>query len=119
MQAETLYAAKKIVETLVDSALSKGYLLSVSFERGYDVDEMLLKSGDRDKILAEATSLDDCHLFIHDASAPAIEDGRVRSYGWVSLIPVNGVDVISDYSANRVTEDVVKAACELAESMDQ
>lgn len=46
---------QKIVGAFVDSALKAGYRLGVSLEKGYDIDEMLLGSTDRAKIMEESS----------------------------------------------------------------
>lgn len=91
----------KIVGRFVDDALKAGHRLAVSLERGYDLDEMLLGSTDRKKILSEAFAGDDCHIFVQAADGPTIEDGQVVSIGWVYLVFGNdGWDVVSDYTTN-------------------
>ncbi len=91
----------EIVERFIDDALAAGHRLSVSLERGYDADEMLLGSTDRQKIIDEAFAGDDCHIFVVPATGPTVEDGRVVSKGWVYCVYGNdGWDVISDYTVN-------------------
>lgn len=95
---------KKIVGAFVDAALKAGYRLSVSLERGYDIEDMLIGSTDQDKIMEEAFAGDDCHIFVSEATGELIDDGngdRVISIGWVYCVYGNdGWDVISDYSCH-------------------
>ncbi len=107
MSESTLRKANKIIEALVDAALEQGHSLSVSTERGYDLDDMLLGSTDRKAILDEATTGDDCHLFIHERGKPAVKERVLQSAGWVLIIPSSGEDVITDYSANQTTDLLV------------
>jgi len=116
MERQTI--EKKIVSKLVDDILAGGYRIAVSLERGYDVDEMLLGSTDKNKIMDEALGGDDCHLFIQPANGPTVVDGSVISKGWVYLVFGNdGWDVISDYSMKiePLLENVNKLADKLSE----
>jgi hypothetical protein len=100
---------RKIARRFVKDALAKGHRLSVSLERGYDIDDMLLGSRDEKKIMEEAFAGDECHIFVHDADGPLVEKGVVLSEGWVYLVMGNdGWDVISDYTTNL--EDLLKGA---------
>jgi hypothetical protein len=45
---------EKIVGQFVKDALAAGHKLSVSLDKGYDLDEMLVASRDYDKIMEEA-----------------------------------------------------------------
>lgn len=96
---------RAIVRTIARDALARGYTVSVSGERGYDTDDMLVASTDVRAILAEATSYDECHLFAHEAGvAPFDDDGTIDCLGWVFLVFGNdGYDVISDYTTNLET----------------
>jgi len=92
---------RKIVGQFVKDALAAGYRLAVSLERGYDIDDMLLGSGDYDKIMEAAFAGDECHIFLQPADGPTVEDGQVVSDGHVYCVFGNdGWDVISDYSTN-------------------
>lgn len=92
---------EKIVGAFVDAALAAGYRLAVSLERGYDTDEMLLGSTDRAKIMEEAFTGDDCHIFIQPGDGPTLDNGSVVSLGYVYCVMGNdGWDVISDYTTN-------------------
>jgi hypothetical protein len=89
----------KIVGAFVDSALKAGHRLSVSLEKGFDTGEMLLGSVDREKIMKEAFSGDECHIFVHSADGPLLDKGMLLSDGWVYCVMGNdGFDVISDYT---------------------
>lgn len=102
-------AETAIVGRFVDDALAAGYQISVSLERGYDIEDMLLASTDRKKIMEEAFAGDEAHLFIHEAGKPAIEAGRINSIGWVFIVLGNdGYDVICDYDTNL--EQLLKGA---------
>ncbi len=92
---------RKIVGALVDRLLKEGFRLAVSLERGYDADECLLGSRDREKIMEAAFDGDDCHIFVQPAEGDLLEDGHIVSEGWVYLVFGNdGWDVISDYTTN-------------------
>jgi hypothetical protein len=103
---------RKIVGKFVQDALAAGYRLAVSLERGYDAPDCLLGSVDYDKIMDEAFAGDDCHIFIQPGDGPLTdEDGRIVSDGWVNPVFGNdGWDVISDYSANELTERLLVGA---------
>lgn len=107
---------KKIVGAFVDAALAAGYRLSVSLERGYDIEDMLLGSTDRDKIMEEATAGDDCHIFISESTGDVVEDGVIVSIGWVYCVYGNdGWDVISDYTINLDELGLMTAAKEISD----
>lgn len=108
---------RTIAERFVDDALKAGYRLAVSLERGYDIDEMLLGSRDRDKILEAMFAGDECHVFVQPAEGPTVEDGRVISEGFVYFVLGNdGWDVISDYSTRL--ERLLTSANKLAEQIE-
>jgi len=122
---------KAIITRFVKDALAAGNRLSVSLERGYDVDEMLLGSRDEQKIIDEAMAGDDAHVFIHEGDGPLTgeparravwqpqSDKSIVSIGWVYFVLGNdGYDVISDYLANEVTESLLKGANELADKIE-
>lgn len=90
---------KAIVEALVDSLLKAGKRVSVSLEKGYDISDCLLGSTDKKTIMDEAFAGDECHLFVHNATGPLIERGRMNDVGWFYLVFGNeGWDVVSDYA---------------------
>lgn len=97
---------KKIVGAFVNSALAAGYRLSVSMERGYDIDNMgdcgVLGTTDKESILREAFAGDDCHIFVHENKNDVVtKGGLLDSVGWVYCVYGNdGWDVISDYTTN-------------------
>lgn len=108
---------RKIVRQFVTDAVKAGYRVSVSLERGYDVDEMLVASRDVEKIMAEAFAGDDAHIFFHAPTGDAIVNGTLDSIGWAYIVLGNdGYDVISDYSANETTEAILARANRLADS---
>jgi len=107
---------RKIISAFVNSAMAAGYRLAVSLERGYDIDEMLLGSRDLDKILEEATAGDESHIFVQPAEGPTAQDGCVISLGHVYLVFGNdGWDVVSDYSANALTERLLVDANKISD----
>ena len=93
---------QKIVGQFVKDVLAAGKRLSVSLERGYDVDEMLVYSDDYNKIMEGAFAGDGCHIFVHNTDGPPLTDeGTVNSEGWVYCVfGNNGWDVINDYTTN-------------------
>lgn len=80
---------RKIVESVIDEALKEGYSLNVN--NGGDEHELPEPTTDREAVLRVMFATTDEHLLVY-------KDGK-RS-GWVYLIHVNGVDVVSDYSTN-------------------
>lgn len=109
---------REIVTSFVQSALAKGYRLAVSLERGYDVDEMLLGSRDRAKIVNAVFEGDDAHIFVQSAKGALVEDGRVVSEGWVYVVLGNdGWDCISDYTTNL--EPLMQGANKLADKYSE
>lgn len=108
---------KEIAEKFVSDALKSGHTLSVSLDRGYDVEDMLKGSSDKAKIVDEIFAGDDAHVFVHAKGAPAIVDGQVNSIGWVYFVLGNdGWDVISDYTTNL--ERLLEGANKLAQSYE-
>jgi hypothetical protein len=90
---------RKIVGALVRRLLKEKFRLTVSAERGYDIDELLLGSVDYKTIMDRAFDLDDCHIFVHAADGELVDDGRLVAEGWFYLVFGNdGYDVISDYT---------------------
>jgi hypothetical protein len=95
---------RKIVGAAVDSLLGAGYRITVSLDRGYDIDECLLGSRDKDKIMEEAFAGDECHLFVHEAEGDLLASSFIKclkSIGWIYCVFGNyGYDVICDYTTN-------------------
>lgn len=109
---------KKVVGKLVDDILKAGHRIAVSLERGYDVEDMLIGSTDKEKIMKAAFEGDECHLFIQYATGPLLRNEKVTSKGWVFLVFGNsGFDVISDYTVN--VEKLVKGANELGYKLEE
>ena len=98
----------KIISTLVDEALAKGYRLSVN-----DGEETTIsKSDDRDDILQALGEVDEEHLIAYDA-----EDKRV---GWFFLVYGNEpYYVVNDYTANPRTEELFAAIQPLIEFYEE
>jgi hypothetical protein len=97
---------KKIFSRVVKSALEKGLTLSV-----FDGEEYTVKNSAKYfEIMAEFSTTDEDYLVIHQ------NDDKV---GWVRFIYGNdGYDVISDYTANDLTEEVVEPASLLADKLE-
>jgi hypothetical protein len=108
---------QKIVGRFVKDALAAGKRLAVSLERGYDHETMLYGSTDYKKIMEEAFAGDEAHIFIQPADGPvADENGSCISEGWVYCVFGNdGWDVISDYSANELTEKLLVGANKISD----
>ncbi len=107
---------KRIVRRFVKDALAAGHRLSVSYERGYDIDEMLNGSRNIKEIMDAAFAADDAHLFVHKADGPTTENGSVLSEGWVYIVLGNdGYDVISDYTTG--IESLLAGANALADKL--
>lgn len=97
---------REIIAKFVTDFLAKGYRLSVSLERGWDTDEMLLGSKNAEEIIEASMAGDEAHIFVHkDPDCDILVDGSVNSDGWIYLVFGNdGWDVISDYSTNLEEE---------------
>lgn len=111
---------RRIVGQFVKDALAAGKRLSVSLERGYDIQTMeenkVLGSTDYDRIMEEAFAGDECHVFVHDADGPLTTNNEqvILSAGWVYLVFGNdGYDVISDYMMS--IEPLLKPAMDIAD----
>ena len=103
----------EIVERFIDDAIHAGYRLAVSLERGYDLEEMLIGSRDREKIIEASFSGDDAHVFVQSPKGPTVDNGRVVCDGWVYLVFGNdGWDVISDFTMN--IESLLTGAFEIS-----
>lgn len=102
---ERIKIERQIVRRVIKDAIARGYSCSVSGERGYDIDEMLVGCKKIDKVLQECTNYEECHLFLTPPDVdPIIQDGAVVSEGWVYFVFGNdGYDVISDYTSNLET----------------
>lgn len=88
----------RIIKQLLKDAFAKEYTVSVSLERGFDIEDMLLGSTDVARILEEVFAGHECHVFFHKAGEPLTEDGSIVCAGWVYLVLGNGPDVIADYN---------------------
>ena len=105
---------RRIVGRFVRDALKAGYRLSVSLERGYDIDDMLLGSRSYKAVMDAAFEGDECHIFVHSAEGPTVIDGAIEGKGWVYCVFGNdGYDVISDYTVG--VEPLLKGANEIAD----
>ena len=109
---------KRIVRRFAEDAIKAGHRLAVSLERGFDVKEMLLGSTDVDKIMDEAFSGDEAHIFVQPAEGPTLHgDGSVVSEGWVYIVLGNyGWDVISSYTVNL--EQLLAGANSIAQAAE-
>lgn len=104
---------ERIVRKLIRDVLASRHKISVSLEGGHDIEDMLVGSMDEAKIMEEAFSGDECHLFIQRELDPAIKDGQVSCIGWVYLVLGNeGWDVISDYTS--YIEPLLSGALEIS-----
>lgn len=92
---------RAIARRFMTDAIKAGYRIAVSLERGFDTEDMLLGSTDIKKIMEEAFSGDECHLFVQPKDGPVLEGPYVVSIGWVYLVFGNdGYDVVSDYTTS-------------------
>lgn len=97
---------KKIVRAFIKSALKAGYVVSVSLERGYDIEEMresgVLATSSLPLAMEQAFAGDECHIFVHDPETePVSKTGQLISRGYVYFVMGNdGWDVISDYTGS-------------------
>lgn len=108
---------QKIVRRFVRDAIKSGHRLSVSLERGYDIDEMLMGSTDVKAIMDAAFAGDEAHIFVHNGDGPLVENGSLVTKGWVYIVLGNdGPDVISDYTVNL--ESLLSGALKLAEKYE-
>ncbi len=109
---------RQIINRFVTDALAAKYRLAVSLERGYDVEDMLLGSRDKKKIVDEAMAGDEAHIFVQPADGALTENGSVVSVGWVYVVLGNdGWDVVSDYTTNL--EELLTGANELASKLEE
>lgn len=93
-----------IVNVLVDTALVKGYTISVYDGEAYPVQ----RSNDKKTIITGMFSTDeDWLIFRHNG----------LKVGKVFLVYGNGYDVIADWSANTATDDLLKPALDLSEKL--
>jgi hypothetical protein len=93
---------RKIVSSVIDSALARNYTISV-----YDGEEYSLKrSTDKSEILKALASTESDVLHFRTEHGARI--------GWVWLIYGNGEDIISDWSDNKETDELVKPIIGLA-----
>lgn len=105
---------KQIINQFVKDALAEGFRLAVSLDRGYDVEDMLIGSRDRKKIVEAAMAGDAAHIFVQPADGDLVDRGSVVSKGWVYIVLGNdGWDVISDYTTNL--ESLLVGADKLAD----
>lgn len=92
---------RRIARAFVRAALAKGY--TVSINNGGDEDE-LTRSSNVPEILAAMFQTDDEFVIINKTD----ENGQPQRVGWVHFVYGNdGWDVISDYSANDATEELM------------
>lgn len=93
---------KEIVLKILEDASRAGYAITV-----YDGGETVIeKSENKEAVFAEMYSTDEDTL---------IFDQGDRQIGWVFLVYGNDYAVISDYSDNSSTEELLKNAMEIAE----
>lgn len=112
---------RQILRCFVTDALAAGFRLAVSLDRGYDTEDMLLGSRDMNKILEEAMAGDDAHVFVQPPSGPLLDaQNHVVSLGWIFLVFGNdGWDVVSDYAANDVMENLLARATALSDTFSE
>lgn len=106
---------RRIIGAFVRDALKAGYPLTVSLERGYDIEEgnPMLGCTDYKKIMEEATAGDECHIFVHKSKPFRIPNGALNTNSWVFCVFGNdGYDVISDYTVDL--EPLMKRANEIS-----
>lgn len=117
MTINTSTIERIIVRRLVRNVLDSGRSITVSLERGYDLDDQLaVGSTDQALIMAEAFAGDEAHLFVHDAGQQPVVDGELNALGWVFIVLGNeGWDVISDYTTNLEGLGLLAGLDELAD----
>lgn len=99
----------RIVRKCAEDAIAMGYFVSVN-----DGEETTVKrSKDIDVIMAACLSTDEDYLIFH-----AKENGEFKKLGWARFIYGNVQDVLSDYSANDITGQIVSGANTLAAQYD-
>jgi hypothetical protein len=98
---------RRIVSRIVKDAIKAGYSMSV-----YDGEEWVLKSCNEYQKTMRA-------LFSTDEDTILFKTNDNRTVGRVYLVYGNddGFDVICDYTANEVTENLLKGAEQLAEDL--
>lgn len=102
MENDDLANERAIVDRLIRGGLERGYLVSVS-----DGEEWALsKSSDYAAITAEVAATDTTILRFTD---PAQAD-RINGRGSFLLIHGNDLDVVADYSDNKMTVELLSYA---------
>lgn len=106
---------RTIAEAAIDSALAKGYKLSV--DNGADGDDDNVRdfetlSADKADILSRMFQTDEDYLFVWQATGAVAKygdrDATTGRAGWIRFIYGNsGWDVISDYSDNDAINSVL------------
>lgn len=100
----------QIVRKLIEDAISQGHGVTVN-----NGEEDAYAGTDVEQALAACFQTDEDYIELDKA----LEDEGYLSDGWVRLVYGNsGWDVISDYSANEITERAVAGAMELSRSLE-
>ena len=114
----------RVIKACIKALLKAGYALTVSYERGCDIDNMPVVGSTKAKAIFDAVNaVDDCHLFVHrpdQQDKPIAENSHreqwINCEGWISLVLGNdGWDVISDYTLSL--ESVLAPVNELADQL--
>lgn len=116
MSVMTREVETKIVGAFVDASLAAGYRLSVSLDRVYDIEDMLVHSDDREAIMEAAFAGDECHIFLQNPDDSIYHEGQIVSKGWIFFVFGNdGWDVICDYTMNLDKLGVMEEASKIAD----
>lgn len=107
----------QIVSSIIKESLLQGYRITVSYERGFDMEEMLLGSTNPAEIIEAVFAADECHIFIHPKDGELLdEQQRLNSLGWIYIVLGNdGWDAICDYTTNLDELGVLVEALNLAD----
>lgn len=105
---------RRIIKATVADLLAAGYLVQVSYERGYDLEHK--PSLDLDEVMGYVQACDEEHLMVYDQNEISQEDDRAGS--WVYLVYGNdGWDVVSDYTTDL--EEALKGSLALADKLSE
>lgn len=101
---------RSIVELIVYSAISKGYVVSVDYNDGDD-DKPIERSRDASEIMKHVMATDEENLIFHKTDGSYV--------GFVSLVYGNdGWDAISDSSLNDETNAILAPAERFADAAE-
>ena len=110
----------RVIKSTIKALLDAGHKLTVSYERGYDIDDLPIVASTRAAdIFAAINAVDECHLFVHqseDEKCNPVLDGQINNTGWVCFVLGNdGWDVINEYTVSM--ESLLAPVLKLADQL--